>query len=113
MTNTGASSAGWPGRPTGVCSPKPSTWSGGIVEGMSGVQIGPGATLFTRIPREASRLPRDALKLAIPALVTEYGISVGFGWSELTDDVLMIEPPGCMCGSASLQSRNIAVRFTS
>ena len=53
MTNTGASSAGWPGRPAGVCSPKPSTWSGGIVDGMSGVQIGPGATLFTRMPREA------------------------------------------------------------
>ena len=33
------------------------TFSLGIVEGMSGVQTGPGATLFTRIPRSPAAAP--------------------------------------------------------
>jgi hypothetical protein len=35
----------------GWSAPNCSTFSGGSVEGMSGVHTGPGATAFTRIPR--------------------------------------------------------------
>lgn len=68
-TKAPASSAGWPGRPNGVSLPKASTFPGGMVEGMSGVQIGPGATLFTRMPRSPSSCARPALKLATAPLV--------------------------------------------
>src|SRR5215207_7380125 len=95
----------------GTCSPKLSTFSGGIVAGMSGVQIGPGATLFTRMPFSASIWARLALKFAMPALVMAYGARFGLGLSELTDDELMIEAPGCMCGMASLHSVNMAERL--
>jgi len=40
-----------------------------MVAGISGVQIGPGATLFARIPRSPSSCARLAQKLAIAALV--------------------------------------------
>jgi hypothetical protein len=49
-TYAGASSAGWPARPSGVDSPKLSIFSSCMVAGMSGVQIGHGATALTRIP---------------------------------------------------------------
>jgi len=42
---------------------------GGIVAGMSGVHTGPGATLFTRIPRGPSIWARPAHMFAIPAFV--------------------------------------------
>src|SRR5690606_18825235 len=46
-----ASSAGCPARPSGVSEPNFSTFSSPQpVAGMSGVQIGPGATAFTRMP---------------------------------------------------------------
>jgi hypothetical protein len=45
-----------------------------MVAGMSGVQIGPGATQFTRMPRSATSCPRLVVKLAIAALVAEHGI---------------------------------------
>src|SRR5688572_25193239 len=96
----------------GTCSPKLPTFSGGMVAGMSGVQIGPGATLFTRMPFSASICASEALKLAIPALVIAYGARFGLGWSEFTDDEFMIDAPGCMWGSASLVRVNIADRFT-
>ena len=44
---------------------------GCMVEAMSGVQIGPGATQFTRTPRSATSWPRLAVKFAIAALVAE------------------------------------------
>ena len=44
-------------------------FSAGIVEGMSGVQIGPGATAFTRMPRSASICARAAVKFEIAPLV--------------------------------------------
>ena len=38
----------------GTCSPNPATFSSGIVEGMSGVHTGPGATALTRMRRSTS-----------------------------------------------------------
>src|SRR3954462_12160091 len=83
-----------------------------MVAGISGVQIGPGATLLARMPFSASICARLAVKLAMPALVMAYAIRFGLGVSEFTDDELMIEAPGCMCGIASLVSVNIAERFS-
>jgi hypothetical protein len=40
-----------------------------MVDGISGVQIGPGATEFTRIPFSASSCASPAVKLAIAPLV--------------------------------------------
>src|SRR5207247_6679891 len=42
------------GRCIGTCLPKFFTASSGIVEGISGVQIGPGATALTRMPLSAA-----------------------------------------------------------
>jgi hypothetical protein len=50
ITNAVASSAGWPGRFIGACFPKLITESSGRVDGISGVQIAPGATAFARMP---------------------------------------------------------------
>src|SRR4051812_39137696 len=73
-----------------------------MVAGISGVQIGPGATLFTRIPFSPSSWARLAQKLAIAAFVAAYGASVGDGMSELTEELPMIAEPGFMCGTAAL-----------
>jgi len=43
-----ATSSGSPARPKGVSEPNVATSLAGKVEGISGVQIGPGATAFTR-----------------------------------------------------------------
>jgi hypothetical protein len=77
------------------------TFSGGSVDGISGVHTGPGATLFTRIPRGPSICARLAHMLAIPALVIAYGINVGLGLSEFTDDDPMIDEPSGICGTAA------------
>src|SRR5919202_7078721 len=82
-----------------------------MVAGISGVQIGPGATLLARMPFSAYICARLAVKLAMPALVMAYGASCGLGMSEFTDEELMIEPPAGMCATASLQRTNIAVRL--
>ena len=58
-----------PARPIGDCWPNCSTFSSGIVAGMSGVQIGPGATVLTRTPFSARYCARPLVKLTIPALV--------------------------------------------
>ena len=50
----GATSLGCPGRPSVLDLPKRSTFSGGKDAGINGVQIGPGATPLTRIPRGAN-----------------------------------------------------------
>jgi len=42
-------------------------FSDGIVDGISGVQMGPGATLFTLIPFDPSIYARLAAKLAMAA----------------------------------------------
>src|SRR5690242_10198530 len=97
----GASSAGCPARPSGTLSPKLFTFSGGIVDGISGVQMGPGATLFTRIPLSPNNCARLAEKFAIAALVAAYGASWGDGMSELTEELPMIAEPGRMCGNAA------------
>ena len=57
-----ASSAGCPGRFIGTFLPKFATVSGSIVEGISGVQIGPGATQLARMPLSASNYARPAVK---------------------------------------------------
>ncbi|MNP60725.1 hypothetical protein D3C76_1558330 [compost metagenome] len=49
--------------------PKFCTFSSGMVETISGVQIGPGATLFTRMFFGPSICARPAVKLAIAPLV--------------------------------------------
>ena len=53
MTYTAASSHGCAGRFMGTCSPKCVTASTGIVEGINGVQTGPGATALALIPFSA------------------------------------------------------------
>ncbi len=67
-----------------------------MVDGISGVQIGPGATLLTRIPLSPSNWARLAEKLAIAALVAAYGARVGEGMSEFTDELPMTDEPGHM-----------------
>src|SRR4051812_23636488 len=73
-----------------------------MVAGISGVQIGPGATLFARMPLLARDWARAAHMLAMPALVASYASSVGTGLSELTDELPMMLPPSGMCGTAAL-----------
>src|SRR3954453_13473897 len=82
-----------------------------MVEGISGVQIGPGAPLVTLIPRPPRSCARLALKFATAAFVAAYGASVGFGLSEFTEELPMIEAPAFMWGSAALHRGNIADRF--
>src|SRR3954451_18572421 len=94
--------------PSGVSESNCSTFSVGMVAGMSGVQIGPGATLLTRMPCSPRSCARLAQKLAIAALVAAYGASCGDGMSEFTDELPMMEDPGFMCGTAALARRNKA-----
>src|SRR6195952_5741021 len=101
MTYVIASSAGWPGRFIGTCLPKFLTASFGIVEGIRGVQIGPGATALARIPFSASIWAKPPVKFWIAPLVVAYARSIGFGISELTDAVLIMALPGFMCGTAA------------
>ena len=61
----------WPGgNPTGVSGPKFETFSPGMVEGTKGVQIGPGATLFTPDTSLAEHLGQVGREVAMAALVT-------------------------------------------
>lgn len=107
-TCTGASSAGWPARPSGVSAPKLRTVSSGLVAGMSGVLIGPGATLLTRMPFSPYICARLAQKLAIADLMAAQGASVGEGLSDWTDELPMIEDPGAILGTAALVRWNMA-----
>src|SRR5215210_142012 len=69
-TKTGAISAGWAGRPSGVFSPNSGSLSGGWPPAVcSGVQTGPGATTLTRMPFGASCWARALEKVLIAALV--------------------------------------------
>jgi hypothetical protein len=94
-----------------VSVPKLSTFSGGMVAGMSGVQIGPGATLLARMPFSPSICARLAVKFAMAAFVAAYGARVGDGLSELTDELPMIDDPGATSGTAALHRWNIAEMF--
>ena len=61
---------GWPGRPIGVFLPKSFNLSGEAPpDGLSGVQIGPGATALTRIPCSARSSASALVKATIPPLV--------------------------------------------
>jgi hypothetical protein len=54
----------------GTCLPKFLTVSSGIVEGIKGVQIGPGATALARMPFSASICARPPVKFWIaPSLM--------------------------------------------
>jgi hypothetical protein len=86
----------------GCVSPKFATFSSGMVAGISGVQIGPGATLFTRIPFSPNSCAKLAEKFAMAALVAAYGASVGEGISEFTDELPITDDPGPICGKAAL-----------
>src|ERR1700712_4532931 len=108
MTYAGASSFGCPGLCIGTCLPKFFTFWGAIVEGISGVQIGPGATQLARMPFSASSCASPPVKFTIAALVAEYASSFGRGESDTTDAVLTIAAPGFMCAIAALQRWNIA-----
>src|SRR5215212_9025057 len=103
MTYTGANSAGCPARPSGVFSPNEATFSSGIVAVIRGVQIGPGATLLTRMPFSPNNCARLAEKFAMAALVAAYGASVGDGISELTEELPITDAPAPMCGSAAFR----------
>ena len=71
--DVGARQLCWlPGRPMRVFSPNLAAFSAGIVEGIRGVQIGPGATAFTRIPFSASISARPAVKFKIAPFVDAY-----------------------------------------
>src|SRR3546814_19045896 len=72
----GATSLGRPGRPIGVLSPKCSTFSGDAPpKGLSGVQMGPGATPFTRMPLPRRFSDRERVKAVMAPLVEEYSRS--------------------------------------
>jgi hypothetical protein len=61
--------AGSPARFSGTSEPNLATLSGGKVEGISGVQIGPGATPFTRMFFSARFSDSDRVKATIAPLV--------------------------------------------
>ena len=82
-----------------MSSPKCSPFSGGIVAGMSGVQIEPGATLSPGSPFAGPAAGPVAQGSATAALVAAYGASSGEGMSELTD-VPMIEEHARRCALA-------------
>jgi len=63
----------------GTCLPKSLTLSGGIVEGIRGVQIGPGATQLTRMPLSARSCANPAVKFRIAPFVVAYASSCGLG----------------------------------
>ena len=68
-TYAGASSAGCAGRPVGFVSPNVETSSAGIVEAISGVHTGPGATALTRMPRSISSFERPFVNVTIAPFV--------------------------------------------
>ena len=64
------SSAGCPARPIGVCLPKVASFSiEAPPDTCSGVQTGPGATPFTRMPFLANCLANDFTKFIVAAFV--------------------------------------------
>ena len=88
--------------------PKFFTFSSGMVAGISGVQIGPGATQFARMPFLPSIWLSPPVKFWIAALVIAYGSNCGLGESAWIDDVPITDPPSGMCGTAAFVSQNIA-----
>src|SRR5881398_2459630 len=66
-----ATSSGSPSRLSGVSEPNVATSLAGKVEGISGVQIGPGATAFTRIFLSARAWDKERVKATIAPLVEE------------------------------------------
>jgi len=67
----GATSSGSPGLPSVVSLPNDATLSAGNVDGISGVQIGPGATALTRIPRSAKAFDKERVNATMAPFVAE------------------------------------------
>ena len=80
----------------------------GSVEGMSGVQTGPGATALTRTPLSIAIFDSAFEKFTIAALVGAYARSVGLGLNAWIEAVFRITLPGAILGSAARHSQNIA-----
>src|SRR4029079_6448935 len=105
----GATSFGWPGRPIGVSLPNSGMSSGFCPpNGLSGVQMGPGATAFTRMPFLTRFFESERVNAVIAPLV-----ALEARWrAELlfivTDVQLMITDPAFRCGSAAWTMKNIA-----
>jgi len=76
------------------------------VDGISGVQIGPGATQLTRMPLSASSWASPAVKLAIAPFRGRVGESCGDGDFELIEVALTIALPGLRCGNAVLTGKH-------
>ncbi len=55
----------------GVSWPNFATFSGGNVEGIKGVQIGPGATALTRMPFSTSAFASERVKATMAPLVAD------------------------------------------
>lgn len=68
-TKDGATSKGYPALSIAACIPKVATLSAGNEATCKGVQIGPGATPFTRIPRLMSWTPMLLVKVTRAPLV--------------------------------------------
>src|SRR3982074_662028 len=107
----GAISAGWAARPKTVCEPNCLTFSLGNVEGISGVQTGPGATALTRTPCSIARLASDRVKLTMAALGEGEAMKFALGSNEWIEPVFIIDPPSFICGRNALPRRNIAKAF--
>ena len=73
------------------------------VDGMSGVQIGPGATALARNTFLGQHLRETRREVMNRPLVIALANNVGLGTSELIDAVLMMQLPGFMCGIAALE----------
>jgi hypothetical protein len=66
-----ATSSGSPARPSGVSEPNVATSFAEKVDGIRGVQIGPGATALTRIFFSANACESERVKAMIAPLVDE------------------------------------------
>ena len=76
-----------------------------MVDGISGVHTGPGATAFTRMPFSIASSESAFVNVTIAPLVVAYASSIPFGLYACTDAVLMIALPGFICGSAAFEDR--------
>lgn len=73
----------------GTPEPKSSTISAGMVPGMKGVHIGPGATAFTRIPLDVSADAMDRMNARDAPRVVLYPIRLSWPWNAFT---LLVRP---------------------
>ena len=72
-----------------------------MVPGMNGVQIGPGATAFTRMPLPVSAFANDREKARFAPFVVEYPTRESLPLKALTLVVFTIVAPSFRWGSAA------------